>query len=40
VIVYVNPWEHRKFARSHHLKTVVESWDEPNWEFCVYRSIG
>jgi hypothetical protein len=38
-IVYVNPWEHRKFVRSHYLKTVVENWDLPTWEFCIYRSV-
>jgi SAM-dependent methyltransferase len=39
-IIYVNPWEHRKFARSHNLKTIIENWDVPNWEFCIYRSIS
>jgi predicted RNA methylase len=40
-IVYVNPWEHRKFVRSHHLKTILENWDEADEgnEFCIYRSI-
>ncbi len=37
-IVYVNPWEHRKFVRSRYLKTVVENWEMPDWEFCIYRS--
>jgi SAM-dependent methyltransferase len=38
-IIYVNPWEHRKFVRSHLLKAVVKNWDVPGWEFCIYRSI-
>jgi SAM-dependent methyltransferase len=38
-IVYVNPWERRKFARSRYFKTIAENWDVLNWEFCIYRSI-
>jgi len=39
-VVYVNPWEHRKFARSRSVRTVVENWDVPDWEFCIYRSVA
>lgn len=38
-IVYVNPWEHRKFVRSRYLRTVVENCDVPGWEFCIYHSV-
>jgi SAM-dependent methyltransferase len=38
-IIYVNPWEHRKFARSQYLRTVAENSDVPEWEFCIFRSI-
>jgi predicted RNA methylase len=39
-IVYINPWEHRKFVRSRYLRTIVENWDVPGgWEFCIYRSV-
>jgi len=37
-IVYVNPWEHRKFARSQYLRTVAENSDVLDWEFCIFRS--
>ena len=39
-VVYVNPWEHRKFARSRSVRTIVENWDVPDWEFCIYRSVA
>lgn len=38
-IVYVNPWEHRKFVRAKWLRTIVENWEVPEWGFCIYRSI-
>jgi Histone methylation protein DOT1 len=32
-VLYLTPWEHRKFKRSANLQVV-----ESNWRFCVYRS--
>jgi predicted RNA methylase len=42
-IVYVNPWEHRKFARGHHFQTVVENWSTASSSssaVCIYRSVN
>jgi len=38
-IIYVNPWEHRKFCRSSALQTASSNFDELNWEFCIYHSL-
>ena len=33
-VIYLTPWEHRKFRRSSEFQTI-----ESNWDFCIYRSI-
>jgi tRNA G46 methylase TrmB len=41
-IIYVNPWEHRKFIRGHYFQTAVENWgiaSSSSSAFCIYRSI-
>lgn len=37
-IIYVNSWEHRKFARCQYLRTVAENRDVADWEFCIFRT--
>lgn len=37
-IIYVNPWEHRKFRRSPELNVIQVNRQTLNWEFCIYRS--